>query len=249
MSAALAPPPAAPARRATRASPPGAPVESPRRPWERPDGSTVRGPGGTPPRALTDAAGDPPQGTRMTREEFLARRFENRAEWADGRLDYLPMPPSLHARLAARIFVLLHEHLKGVKPDANLVGMGLRVWCGRRYREPDAALLLDPDDPREQPEEWLGADLAVEVVSPDDPDRDYAAKREDYAAAGVREYWIVDPRDPAPADPRGRTVTVLILEGGADRERVFREGETAAGELLPGFAPTVAACLDPNPQA
>ena len=249
MSAPLAPPTAAPARRPMRASPPGAAAKSPRRPWERADGSTVRGPGGRPPRALTDAAGDPPQGARMTREDFLSRRFENRAEWVDGRLDYLPMPRSLHARLAAKAFILLYEHLKGVKPDAILAGMSLRVWCGRRYREPDAALLLDPDDPREQPEEWLGADLVVEVVSPDDPDRDYSAKREDYAAAGVREYWIVDPRAPTPGDPRGRTVTVLILEDGAYRERVYREGETAAGELLPGFAPAVAACLNPNPAA
>ena len=216
-------------------------------PWRRPDGRMIRGPGGTPPPALTDSVGDPPQGTPMTREEFLARSFEFRAEWVDGRLDYLPMPRSLHARLAARIYDLLRDHLREVKPDANLVGMGARVRCPNRSRDPDAALLLDGDDPREQPEEWLGADLVVEVVSPDDPNRDYSAKRRDYAAARVSEYWIVDPRDPTPADPRGRTVTVLTLEGGAYRERVFAEDEAATGALLPGFAPAVAACLDPTP--
>ena len=208
---------------------------------------TTRGPRGTPPPALTDSVGDPPQGTPMTREEFLSRSFEFRAEWVDGRLDYLPMPLSLHARLAAKMFVLLLDHLREVKPDAILVGMGVRVRCPNRHREPDAALLLDGDDPREQVEEWLGADLVVEVVSPDDPNRDYSAKREDYAAARVSEYWIVDPRAPTPADPRGRTVTVLTLEGGAYRERVFAEGEAATGALLPGFAPAVAACLDPTP--
>jgi len=43
--------------------------------------------------------------------------------------------------------------------------------------------------------------LALEVVSPDKPDRDLIDKRGDYAEAGVHEYWIINPA----AD----TVTVL----------------------------------------
>ena len=191
-----------------------------------------RGPGGRPPRSMTDAVGDPPQGARMTRAAFLARTVEYRAEWVDGRLDYLPMPRSLHLRLCARIFVLFHEHLKAVKPDANLVGAGAYVRCPSQCRSPDMGLLLDPDDPREGREEWAGADLVAEVVSPDDPDRDYVDKRTDYLAAGVREYWIVDPRPRTARDPprpdrhradagagRGRCVERGGVRGGRNRPR------------------------------
>ncbi len=38
------------------------------------------------------------------------------------------------------------------------------------------------------------ADLAVEIVSPDDPDRDYVDKFQEYQTGGVREYWIIDPQ-------------------------------------------------------
>ena len=250
MPAAPAPPAVRPAAAPARRAPPprsdaaAGPTAEPCA-WRRADGSFIRGPRGTPPPAVTDAAGLPPQGARMTRAEYLARRFEYRAEWVDGRLDYLPMPRSLHAALCSRIYDLLYEHLRGRRPKPALRGATVYIRCPRQFREPDAALLLDPSDPRIGAESWDGADLVVEVVSPDDPDRDYAAKREDYAAAGVREYWIVDARDRTPDDDRGRSVTVLTLDGEDYRETVFREGGTAAGSLLPGFAPAVTACLTP----
>ena len=40
------------------------------------------------------------------------------------------------------------------------------------FREPDLLLLCDGDDARYQDRYWLGADLVVEVVSPDRPERD-----------------------------------------------------------------------------
>ena len=60
-------------------------------------------------------------------------------------------------------------------------------------------------DPRRGNDFWTGADLVVEVVSPDDPSRDTQDKRLDYAEAGIPEYWIVNPLD--------ETVTVLVLWG------------------------------------
>ena len=47
----------------------------------------------------------------------------------------------------------------------------MRIRAGK-FREPDLLLLLDRSDPRYQDRYWLGADLMVEVVSPDDPERD-----------------------------------------------------------------------------
>lgn len=38
-----------------------------------------------------------------------------------------------------------------------------------------------------------GPDIAVEIVSRDSRQRDYRVKRELYEAAGVTEYWIIDP--------------------------------------------------------
>jgi Uma2 family endonuclease len=58
--------------------------------------------------------------------------------------------------------------------------------------------------------------------------RFYVEKRTDYAAAGIAEYWIVDPQE--------RKITVLTLAGTDYREHgVFVMHEDASSVLLDGF--------------
>jgi Uma2 family endonuclease len=92
-------------------------------------------------------------------------------------------------------------------------------------------------DARRQNRFWLGADLVVEIVSPDKPERDLIEKRHDYAEAHMPEYWIVDPRD--------ETITVLRLENRIYVEHgVFRRGSQAMSALLEGLQVEVSAIFD-----
>lgn len=52
----------------------------------------------------------------------------------------------------------------------------------------EAMLTDDPLDPRE-------ILLAIEIVSPPNPENDYDAKTRDYPAMGIAHYLILDPRD------------------------------------------------------
>jgi len=80
----------------------------------------------------------------------------------------------------------------------------------------------------------VGADLVMEVVSPDDPQRDLVTKREEFAEAGITEYWIVDPRN--------SHITVLDLEGTQYAVHgKFKPGQKAISRLLPGFSVDVTA--------
>ena len=221
---------------------------APRKAARRVQAPRPRAAGGRPTAAMLAAVGDPPQGARMTLDQYHRTATEFHAELVDGRLDYLEMPYGLHGDLSAFLYDALRDHRRTRFPRAKLRFPKMPVLIpgapsGRNSRDPDLVLLLDRDDPRRTPNFWRGADLCVEVVSPDDPDRDYVAKRADYAAAGVTEYWVVDPRPRTAADPRGRAVRVLTLDGGAYRERTFGEGEAATSELLPGFAVDVTACF------
>jgi Uma2 family endonuclease len=83
-----------------------------------------------------------------------------------------------------------------------------------------------------------GADLVMEVFSESNRDHDLQTKRREYAAAGIPEYWIVDPEEAA--------ITVLALEPGASAyavHGVFRPGDRASSALLPGFEVDVADAL------
>ena len=157
-------------------------------------------------------------------------------ELADGRVEELPWPTDTHQTVLAFLFRLFDRHIDALGGVVRFAPLRLRVRESR-FREPDLLALLDSNDQRRQDRYWLGADLAVEVVSPDDPARDYEEKRADYAAAGIAEYWIVDPER--------ATITVLSLRGDKYAEHgLFTSGEVATSPLLEGLAVEVAAVFD-----
>lgn len=105
-----------------------------------------------------------------------------------------------------------------------------RLWLPGMVsgRNPDVAVVL-----RGTPKNERGRrppSLVMEVVSEgaEAHDRDYLAKRQEYLAYGLREYWIVDPQ--------ARRVTVLVRAGDTWAERIFQGDQAASGLVLPGFA-------------
>ena len=157
-------------------------------------------------------------------------------ELTDGHIQELPMPTDAHQSVLLCLYNLFHGWFRPRGGVVMVASLRMRIREGK-FREPDLLMLRDRSDPRRQDRYWLGADLVVEVVSPDDPDRDLVEKRVDYAEGGIPEYWIADPRD--------ETITVLTLEGEAYVEHgAFGRGEAAASPRLEGFAADVSAVFD-----
>jgi Uma2 family endonuclease len=176
----------------------------------------------------------PGQG-RLSEEDYLwlTDHTSRLIEFTDGYIEVLPMPTGTH-QLLLKFLLRLFEQV--AEPAGGIVLFApMRVRLGSfRFREPDLLLLLDAGDARNQDRYWLGADLALEIVSPDKPERDLVEKRAEYAAAGISEYWIVNPMT--------NSITVLTLEGDAYREHgVFASGEQATSVLLAGFGVDVRA--------
>ena len=179
----------------------------------------------------------PPQGAWSEEEYFwLTDRSNHLIEFTDGAIEVLPTPTRKHQAISQMLFLALLAAVQRTGGRVFYAPLRLRVRA-EKYREPDLLLLLDAADPRNGERFWTGADLAVEVVSPDKPERDLVQKRRDYAEAGVLEYWIVDPQS--------ATISVLRLEGGTYVEHgVFARGTQATSALLRGFAADVGAVLD-----
>ena len=157
----------------------------------------------------------------------LSGQTNHLIEFTNGDIEVLPMPTKKHQAIS--LFLLL-SLLAFIRPKGGAVyyaPLRLEIRPGK-FREPDLLLLLDQNDLRAQNEFWLGADLVIEIVSPDHPERDTVEKVADYAEAGIPEYWIVNPLD--------ETITVLALAGDSyQRHGVFRRGERAGSALLAGF--------------
>jgi Uma2 family endonuclease len=175
----------------------------------------------------------PPQGG-WTEEQYLVLTDHRRrlVEYTDGVLEPLPMPTDRHQSILQFLFLAFFPVMQSRGGKVHFSPLRLRIRPGK-FREPDLLLLLSANDARRGNRFWLGADLALEVVSDDDPERDLLEKRGDYAEAKVPEYWIVNPLN--------ETISVLRLEGKAYAEAgVCKRGETARSALIPGLELNVA---------
>jgi len=173
-----------------------------------------------------------------TTEQYLKLTDHTRylVEFTDGVIEVLPMPTDTHQTMLEFLFLALRTFIQPLGGKVLFAALRLRIRPDA-FREPDLLLLRDANDPRRQNRFWLGADLVVEVVSADDPERDTVEKVADYAEAGIPEYWIVNPLN--------ETISVLVLANTAYlAPRVFRRGEQATSVLLDGFAVHVDAVLD-----
>jgi len=166
----------------------------------------------------------------------LTEQTNQLIEFTDGEVEILSMPTRRHQRMLAWLYELFIAYMRPLGGEVLFSAFRLQIRPGK-FREPDLLLLRDANDPRNQDAFWLGADLVVEIVSPDDPERDTVTKRADYAEAGIPEYWIVNPLD--------ATITVLALDGAAYAEHgVFARGVFATSRLLDGFQVSVDEVFD-----
>jgi Uma2 family endonuclease len=167
---------------------------------------------------------------------WLTDHTRQLVEFTDGQIEILPMPTGLHQVVVQFMFL---KFLTFITPTGGMVHFApirMQVRPGK-FREPDLLLVKSAKDPRRRNRYWTGADLTLEVVSPEKPERDLVDKRHDYAEGNVPEYWIVNPQT--------ETITVLRLENAVYVEHgVFQRGQQAASVILPEFAVNVSDVFD-----
>ena len=133
---------------------------------------------------------------RMTYEEYLAWAGDDkRGEWVNGEvIEFMP-PKALHQNLTGFFYTLLTFFVKMFK--LGYVGIApLEVRLSPDIsREPDIFFVSKSRMNIVNDDRVEGVpDLIVEVVSKDSVQRDREDKFDEYEAAGVHEYWIIDNR-------------------------------------------------------
>lgn len=131
---------------------------------------------------------------RLTLREWFDLDEDDSRELVDGALAECEVPSTPHEAVVAWLIVLLSGHY--VSRGGFVFGSGVKLAIGRdRGRIADVVCYA----PGRKPELGLVStppDIVVEVVSnrPRDVRRDRIEKAADYAAFGVKQYWLVDPR-------------------------------------------------------
>jgi Uma2 family endonuclease len=137
----------------------------------------------------------PQFGEPMTLDQWAALPEDEPGELVDGRVEVEEDPNLEHELIVPW---LIHMMTTWLGRGGFVFGSGAKYEVGaNRGRKPDVAVHLDPDG-RRLPRAGIvrvPPDIVVEVVSPSPRDkrRDRIEKMDEYAAFGVRFYWILDP--------------------------------------------------------
>jgi Uma2 family endonuclease len=157
-------------------------------------------------------------------EEYLRTSYDPDVEFVDGVLVERNVGEWLHSRAQSNIVCAIarkHPHLKVVS------GL-LSQTATARYRIPDITVLLQAP----QTEYLLDpAFIAVEVLSEDDVMSRVIAKLKEYAAKGVPNVWLIDPRErlmwvyrpPALVEIEGDTISTADNSIELSRHEIFAD--------------------------
>ena len=117
-----------------------------------------------------------------------------RGELHAGELEEEEMPSALHEAAVVWLIVLLRSYFR--PRGGSVFGSGLRLAVGPLGgRVPDVVVFEPGSKPEREGAVHTVPWIVVEVVSPSPADarRDRIVKPDEYAAFGVRYYWLVDP--------------------------------------------------------
>lgn len=169
--------------------------------------------------------------TGLTFEQFLKQFDGVHAEWHCGNVEVVVANNLTHQEIfmfLVRFFGMYFD----LRPVGKLLiaSFTMKISDDVPAREPDLMIVLNENRHRIQETFLQGpADIAIEIVLPESTDRDYGAKFREYEAAGVREYWLLDPLREQP------TIYALNAQGRYQRVSPDVQGRIVSA-LLPVFA-------------
>lgn len=142
----------------------------------------------------------------ITLEQYESLPEDTRVEVFDGIIYDMASPSEIHQTISTELTTILNTYIKSKKGPCKVFHAPFDVKLSDTpltIVQPDLMIVCDRD--KLDGKRCNGApDFIIEIISPSSPADDYIRKLYYYKNAGVREYWIVDPRR--------KTVTVNYFE-------------------------------------
>jgi Uma2 family endonuclease len=173
--------------------------------------------------------------THYTYSDYLQFSYDEMVEIIKGKIFKMsPAPSSTHQRISRKIVTNIDNYLKSRKCevfsapfDVILPVKGKDFMQSDRVVQPDISVICDPAKIQEKG--CFGApDWIIEILSPHTTKRDIQDKYDLYEESGVKEYWIVEPRN--------STVEVFVLaENRYLRIRTYVQDDVVPCQTIDGL--------------
>lgn len=117
-------------------------------------------------------------------------------EWVDGEvITYMPAVYA-HQDIVLFLAALLRQFASLLDLGVIIVApFEVKLWPDGPAREPDVLFVSQSNQANLTDKRYTGGpDLVIEVISPGSVRTDRVTKFAEYEQAGVKEYWLIDPR-------------------------------------------------------
>lgn len=166
---------------------------------------------------ISEEPGNPLDDRIYTIKDIEALPEGERAELIDGKMYRMAAPTLTHQDILSWLNMKIRMYITEKGGPCRILPAPFAVYIKNdehNYVEPDISVICDRDKLDEKG--CHGApDWAVEIVSPSSKTMDYIRKCSLYEMAGVREYWIVDPKE--------RQIVVYDFARGGSRQYDYSE--------------------------
>jgi len=131
-----------------------------------------------------------------TIEDIYALPEGQRAELIDGVVYNMAPPNRRHQEIVSQLTKIIGNYIDSKNGNCKIYPAPFAVFLNKddtNYVEPDISVICDKnkltDDGCAGAPDWV-----IEITSPSSRRMDFKIKLFKYRSAGVREYWIVDPK-------------------------------------------------------
>ena len=170
----------------------------------------------------------PAYDTKFTYADYVQWDDDVRRELIDGVPYLMAGPNRRHQEILTNLVLQFGNFLKGKHCKVDAAGLDVRLNADTlddTVVQPDITIvcdhsILDDAGCRGVP------DMVVEILSPSTANYDKTLKFNTYLKAGVREYWIIDPKE--------KILAVHILKDGNYITHAYSSDETVPVHVLEG---------------
>ena len=175
---------------------------------------------------------------RYSYADYLTWIDDVRRELIDGFIKMMAGTSRFHGKIGVNVIGEIRAYLKNNRCDCELYTAPIDVLLPKNGETENGKIydVVQPDifvvcgGWKGGENAFLGApDMIVEILSPSNRKRDILEKFYLYQRAGVREYWI--------ADPKVKTITAYVMQenGEYDDGEAYQRGEKIPVHIFNGY--------------